>query len=103
MYDTNQGNNNKQIIIHQIYSAFHYSRKFYGTYYINFSFSFSEKSLIISAFVGEHLSSASFTLIYMKITTAVSAGRSPNVNCLKPSHNLKLEETSFIFLMLSYK
>jgi len=49
-----------------------------------------EKSLIISAFVGEHLSSASFTLIYMKITTAVSAGRSPKCRLyLEPSHNLK--------------
>ena len=80
------------------------SRKFYGTYYINFSFSFSEKSLIISAFVGEHLSSASFTLIYMKITTAVSAGRSPKCRLyLEPSHNLKkLEASSFEFL-LSYE
>merc|ERR1719312_1037158 len=49
-----------------------------------------KKSLIISAFVGEHLSSASFTLIYMKITTAVSAGRSPKCRLyLEPSHNLK--------------
>ena len=102
MYDTNQGNNNKQIIIHQMYRAFH-SRKFYGTYYINFSFSFSEKSLIISAFVGEHLSSASFTLIYMKITTAVSAGRSPKCRLyLEPSHNLKNSKhlvLNFCFLM----
>lgn len=61
-----------------------------------------EKSLIVAAFVSENLLSASFNSIHTKNTTAVSAGRSPNVDCLKPSHNLKLEETSFIFL-LSYK
>ena len=63
---------------------------------------FTEKSLIVAAFVSENLLSASFNSLHMKTTTAVSAGRSPNVDCLKPSHNLKLEETSFIFL-LSYK
>ena len=72
-------------------------------YLFEFSFIYRKKSLIVAAFVSENLLSASFDSIYMKNTTAASAGRSPNVNCLKPSHNLKLEETSFIFLMLSYK
>lgn len=48
-----------------------------------------EESLIVFAFVGEHLLSASFTSIYMKIQPLYQLVAHQNVDYLEPSYNLK--------------